>query len=197
MTDALRIATLLGTTRPNRFGDKPASWIHELAGAREGVHAELIDLRDYPLPFYDQPVSPSRFQGQYPNETAGRLAKKIDEADAFIIVAPEYNHSIPAVLKNAMDWVYTEWNRKPAGFVSYGSVGGARGMQQLRLIAVELQMSPLRDAVHIAGDVYRVVAQAQPPVNPELFGTHARMQADRMLDHLVWWAKALKAARAA
>src|SRR6059036_2032346 len=111
-TSPVSIKTILGTTRPNRFGDKPARWVNDLAAARTGVDAELLDLRDYPLPFFEEPTSPARFEGKYPNEVAGRWARKIGEADAFIIVAPEYNHGYPAVLKNALDWAYAEWIRK-------------------------------------------------------------------------------------
>ena len=190
----LNIKTIIGSTRQSRFSDKPAGWIHALSQERGGVEAELLDLRDYPLPFFDEPMSPARFQGKYPNEASARWASKIDEADAYIIVSPEYNHGYPAVLKNAMDWAYTEWTNKPVGFVSYGGVGGARAVEQLRQVAIEFQMAPIRNAVHLPVDVYIAVMKEQVPVNPELFKP-SQVQAERLLDQLIWWARALKAAR--
>ncbi len=160
------------------------------------MRAELLDLRDYPLPFFDEPISPARFHGIYPNPIAAAWAKKIDEADGYIIVSPEYNHGYSAVLKNALDWTFHEWNNKPVAFVSYGGVGGARGVEQLRLVAIELEMAPIRHAVHIPGDVYRAVMSEETPVDPERFKP-SEPAADRMLDQLIWWAKALKTARMA
>jgi NAD(P)H-dependent FMN reductase len=195
-TTAVRITTIIGSTRQNRFSEKPARWIYDQSTARDGVDAELLDLRDYPLPFFEEPISPARFQGKYPNPVAAAWAKKVDEADGYIIVSPEYNHGYPAVLKNALDWACNEWNNKPVGFVSYGSVGGARGVQQLRQVAIELQMAPIRNAVHLPVEVYRAVMNEDTPVDPELFKP-AQPAADRMLDQLIWWAKALKTARLA
>jgi NAD(P)H-dependent FMN reductase len=195
-TSALAITTIIGSTRRNRFSEKPARWISDRSAARDGVRAELLDLRDYPLPFFDEPISPARFHGTYPNSVAAAWAKKIDEADGYIIVSPEYNHGYSAVLKNALDWTFHEWNNKPVAFVSYGGVGGARGVEQLRLVAIELEMAPIRHAVHIPGDVYRAVMNETTPVDPERFKP-SEPAADRMLDQLIWWAKALKTARMA
>ena len=123
---ALRISIIIGSTRPNRFSEKPAQWLFEEAKKFPGIEVELLDLRDYPMPFYDQPRSPSGVtDGQYGNDIANKWAAKIGAADAFIIIGPEYNHGYSAVLKNAFDFIYREWNNKPVGFVSYGSVGGA------------------------------------------------------------------------
>ncbi len=110
--------------------------------------------------------------------------------DGFIIVSPEYNHAYPAVLKNAMDWIYPEWNNKPVGFVSYGSVGGARGVEQLRLVAVELQMSPIRQGVFIPGAYPFGAKEWKPEADESL-----TRDAGKMFDQLLWWAKALKNAR--
>lgn len=194
MSAMLNIKTIIGSTRRNRFSEKPAGWIHDLAKSRDGVEAELLDLRDYPLPFFEELTSPARFQGHYPSEVSGRWAKKIEEADAFIIVSPEYNHAYPAVLKNAMDWAYTEWTNKPVGFVSYGGVGGARAVEQLRLVAIELQMAPIRNAVHLPVEVFMAVMKEPAPVNPEMFKP-SQVPAERFLDQLIWWGNALKAAR--
>lgn len=189
----LDIKVILGSTRQNRFSDKPGVWIFEETKKKEGVAVELLDLRNYPMPFYDDSVSPSVIKGgAYPNEIVRRWAVKIKKADAFIIVTPEYNHSVSAVLKNALDSIYAEWNRKPVGFIAYGGVGGARAVEHLRSIAVELQMAPIRNAVHIhqhwnlLDENGNLKAGALDPFVKN---------ADVFLDQLIWWAKALKTAR--
>lgn len=142
------IYVILGSTRPNRRGEKVAEWFMEAFGNYEGLNFELIDLADWNLPFLDEPKSPSA--GDYQHEHTKKWAKKIDKADGFIIITPEYNHGYPAVLKNALDFLYAEWNGKPVGFVSYGgAAGGVRAVEQLRQVAVELQMHPLRGQVAI------------------------------------------------
>ncbi len=146
---ALKIHVILGSTRPGRFSEKPGKWILGELQKKEGIEAELIDLRDWPLPFFNEPKSPSHSNGEYSTEVATKWAKKVGEADGFIIVTPEYNHGYPAVLKNALDYVYDQWNNKPVGFVSYGGVsGGTRSVQQLRQVAIELQMVPIRNGIH-------------------------------------------------
>ena len=119
-----KIAVVIGSTRANRFGDKPANWIANIAKERGDLDIEIVDLRDYPLPHLDEPLPPS--MGQYQNEHTKRWAATIASFDGFIMITPEYNHSTSAVLKNALDYLYAEWNNKAAGFVSYGFVGGAR-----------------------------------------------------------------------
>src|SRR5262245_56193321 len=192
----LVIHTIVGSTRQKRFSDKPARWICDQLKARSGLLAELVDLRDYPLPFFDEPVSPARFQGTHANPTAAAWTRKVGEADGYVIVAPEYNHAYPVVLKNALDWVFHEWNNKPVAFVSYGGVGGARAVEQLRLVAIELEMAPIRFAVHLPPEVYRAVMNEQVPVDPNLFHIY-QPSADRMIEQLIWWAHALKTARLA
>ena len=187
--DKIRIAVIVGSTRDKRFGEKPAKWIFEKAKNHEGVDAELIDLRDYPLPFFDYPQSPAALDGKHPNEVALKLAKKIDWADAFIILTPEYNHGYPAVLKNALDHIYQEWNNKPVGFVSWGGVGGARSVEQLRLVAIELQMAPIRNAIHIPN--FWELMDEKGNFNPESL----EKSAERFFQQLIWWAKVLKVAR--
>jgi len=191
---SLIIHTIVGSTRQGRFSEKPARWIFDQLTSRNGVTGRLLDLRDYELPFFDQPVSPARFRGTYPNPIAAAWSEKVNEADGYVVVAPEYNHAYPAVLKNAFDWVFHEWNNKPIAFVSYGGVGGARAVEQLRLVAIELEMAPIRFAVHLPPEVYRAVMNEQVPVDPKLFQL-SQPAADRMLDQLIWWAHALKAAR--
>ncbi len=201
MSDKIKVKIILGSTRSGRFGEKPARWLLEQAKAEGSFEAELLDLRDYPMPFFDDSVSPSRnTTGKYPNPTVQKWADKIREADAFIIVTPEYNHGYPAVLKNALDVVYLEWNNKPVGFVGYGSVLGARAIEQLRGVAIELQMAPIRNAIHIPGDVYMAAAGnggADLSVFKSLRDGPMGDRVAGFFTQLAWWASALKAARQA
>lgn len=183
-----RIQIILGTTREGRFGDRVANWFYERAAKREDLIAELIDLRDWPLPFFNEPVSP--ITGHYAPEARG-WAAKVAQGDGYVLVTPEYNFGYPAVLKNALDHLYREWNNKPVAFVSYGgSAGGSRAVQQLREVVVELQMAPIRTGIVI-------------PFARRLFGESGEIKdesynarANALLDQLLWWARALKAARA-
>lgn len=189
----LRIKVIAGSTREGRFSDKAASWIAEEIKKQEGVVVEVLDLRDYDMPFFNEPVSPSFKQEPYKNEAVARFTKKIAEGDAFVIVTPEYNHGTSGVLKNALDWVYQEWNNKPVAFVSYGSVGGARAIEQLRLTSIELQMAPIRNAVHIPGEQYFPVLFGKADAK-ELFASQMK-QAEAMITQLLWWTRALKNVR--
>ncbi|MDP3958423.1 MAG: NAD(P)H-dependent oxidoreductase [bacterium] len=189
--DKLKIKIIMGSTRPDRFSEHPARWIAGLAEAKREFDVELLDLRDYPMPFYDEPVSPTYRKGPPHDDMAKQWAEKIKEADGFIVVSPEYNHGYPAVLKNAFDQVYFEWNQKPVAFVSYGSTGGARAVEQLRGMAVELQMAPVRNAVHIFApwDLVADGALKAGALDPY---AHS---AESMLVQLLWWTRALKTAR--
>ena len=189
----LNIKVIAGSTREGRFSDKAAAWIAEEIRKQEGVSVEILDLRDYEMPFFNDAVSPSYKQEPYKNEAVARFTNKIQEGDAYVIVTPEYNHGTSAVLKNAMDWVYQEWNNKPVGFVSYGSVGGARAIEHLRLVAVELQMAPIRNAVHIPGEQYFPALFGKTEVS-DLFALQTE-KADGMITQLMWWTQALKNAR--
>jgi len=144
----LKIAIILGSTRPGRNGKAVADWVTEKATARTAAQYELVDLADYPLPHMDEPIPPS--VGQYVGEHTKAWAQKIGSYDGFIFVTPEYNHSTSGVLKNAIDYLYAEWNNKAVGFVSYGSVGGARAAEHLRLVAGELQMADVRQQVALS-----------------------------------------------
>lgn len=189
----MKILVIIGSTRQNRFSEKPAKWIFEEAKARKDFEVELIDLRDYPLPFFDEPVSPSMAKEPYPNKNVQKLSKKISEADGFIVVTPEYNHGYPAVLKNMFDYIYHDWNRKAIGFVSYGTVGGARSVEQLRQVAVELQMAPIRQSVHIPPQLFFDIIMGKNH-EPNPF-EHLKPQADSFFEQLIWWTNALKDAR--
>jgi NAD(P)H-dependent FMN reductase len=189
------ISVIVGSTRQGRFSEKPANWILQQLMRRGGIEARLLDLRDFPMPFFDQQVPPAMpGRAPYEHEVVKRWTAEVARSDGFIIVTPEYNYGPSAVLKNALDWVYPEWHRKAVGFVSYGSAMGARGVQQLRETAIELQMAPIRHSVHIpvatlwahfqGGDVDAGLAQLEAP-------------AKTMVDDLLWWTAALKSARAA
>ena len=187
-----RLAIIIGSTRASRFADKPAAWLEGITSQRTDADFELVDLRDFPLPFFDE-VASSRFAPSS-NEVAVRWQKKVAEFDGYIFLTPEYNHAPPAVLKNALDYAYTEWNRKPAAFVGYGSVGAARAIEQLRLIAIELQMVSTRSGVNIQGADF-MGAWQQGAALEEM--DHLQPSVQGTLDELVWWAKALKSAREA
>lgn len=187
----LTIYVILGSTRQNRFSEKPGQWMFEILSRREGVAVELVDLRDWPLPFFDD-ASPSTLNRQYSNDIAKKWSAKIDAADGFIVIAPEYNHGYPAVLKNAFDWLYPEWNNKAIGFVGYGSAFGSRSIEQLREVSVELQMAPVRNGVYLPGDI--VSAARAAPYDPKLFQPMLE-KAEGLIDQLLWWARMLKEAR--
>jgi NAD(P)H-dependent FMN reductase len=192
----MKIQIIIGSTREHRFSDKPAKWIYEVAKARNEFEFdfELVDLRDYPLPFFEEPKSPIHMQGKYSNAAVQSWAKKVAEADGYIFISPEYNHGYPAVLKNAIDAIYPEWNNKPVGFLSYGNAGGARAVEQLRLVAIEMQMAPIHRALHVPSHVYLALVRPQEgdPANPFESMT---WQANAFLDELAWWTRALKVAR--
>src|SRR5580700_6310275 len=188
------ISVIVGSTRQGRFSEKPAQWVLRHLKKRSGVDARLLDLRDFPMPFFDQPVPPAMPGRQaYENEVVKKWTAEIARSDGFIFVTPEYNYGTSAVLKNALDWVYPEWNRKAAAFVSYGSAMGARGVQQLRETAIELQLAPIRSSVYIpvatlwahfqGGNVETGLAELEAP-------------AQAFIDDLLWWTAALKKARA-
>ena len=188
------ISVIVGSTRQGRFSEKPAQWILQRLKSRGDIETRLLDLREFPLPFFDQPVPPAMpGRPPYENEMVKKWTAEIARSDGFIFVTPEYNFGPPAVLKNALDWVYPEWNRKAVAFVSYGSALGARSVQQLRETAIELQLAPVRSSVHIpvatlwahfqGGDVEAGLAALEAP-------------AKTMIEDLLWWSTALKAARA-
>jgi NAD(P)H-dependent FMN reductase len=186
----LRIGIVLSSTRVGRFADRPAEWLLGLANKRGGAAFEVVDLRDYPMPFFDEPKSPLREPSS--NEVVRRWARKVGELDGFVFVTAEYNHSIPAVLKNALDFVYAEFNRKPASFVGYGNAGGARAIEQLRLMLVELQVAPLRSAVHLGREDFVAML-----MHGKTFADFPQLDqaAGAMLDELLWWAEALQVKR--
>lgn len=192
-TTQINIKVIVGSTREGRFSIKAAEWISSQIKTQTKADVEILDLATYKLPFFDQSVSPSYKQGDYPHQNVVEFSKKIGEADAYVIVTPEYNRGPSAVLKNALDWVYKEWNNKPVGFVSYGTVGGARAVEQLRLNAIELQMAPIREAVQFLGNDFFAVTLGGADIN-ELFAKYQETS-EKMINQLIWWANALKDAR--
>jgi NAD(P)H-dependent FMN reductase len=187
----LKIKVILGTTRQQRLGDQPAKWIADKA-KEKGLDVEILDLRDYPLPFFDEAMSPTMAamkEGAYPYPVSAKWTEKIGEADGFIMTVAEYNHGYAAVLKNAFDYVSKEWNKKPVAFVGYGSVGAARAVDQLRPVVAEQQMVSIRTAVHMVNPWG--LMDDKGVLNMSSFDASA----DAMLDQLIWWADALKVAR--
>src|ERR1700682_2137781 len=183
------ISVIVGSTRQGRFSEKPAQWIFQHLQKRDGIEARLLDLRDFPMPFFDQAVPPSApGRAPYENEVVKRWTASIAASDGFVFVTTEYNYGPSAVLKNAIDWVYPEWNRKAAAFVSYGGAMGARSVQQLRETAIALQLAPIASSVQIpvatlmahfkGGDVDAGLAELEAP-------------ATKLIDDLLWWTGAL------
>ncbi len=187
------VSIIVGSTREGRFSEKVAQLVFDELKDRKDVEARLLDLREYPMPFFDQAVPPSiPGKAPYTHPVVQRWTAQIGEADAFIFVSPEYNHGIPGVLKNAIDWVNPEWRRKPATFVGYGGVSGARSVEHLRLIACEMQMAPLRFAMHIPMSTLLLHLQGKDAA--AALG-ESKQAAGAMIDDLLWWSDALKAAR--
>lgn len=183
----LNIGIILGSTRPNRNGEAVAKWVLDQVKGRTDARYELIDIKDYDLPLLDEPIPAS--QGKYSQPHTKRWAEKIASLDAFVFVTPEYNHSTSGALKNAIDFLYREWNNKAAGFVSYGSAGGARAVEALRLIMAEIQIADVRAQVMLSLFTdFKNFSQFDPDPRhgPEL---------DAMLKQLVSWGAALKGVR--
>src|SRR5579863_58955 len=186
-----QIAIILSTARAARFGHKAGQWIHDIAKERSDMEFDLVDLRDHPLPFFDEIASNAWVPTQ--NAEGVRWQKKVGHYDGYVFVTAEYNHGAPAVLKNALDYAYPEWNKKAAGFVGYGAVGGARAVEQLRLVAAELQLATVRTGVYVQGADFMAVWQQGKNLKDI---DYLQKGVTDMLDQLAWWASALKKARA-
>jgi NAD(P)H-dependent FMN reductase len=185
-----KIGIIISTTRPGRFADIPTNWLFNIAKERDDADFEIVDLRDYPMPFFEEKVALAYAPTQ--NETALRWQKKIASLDGYIFVTAEYNHSITGVLKNALDYLYSEIHRKPATFVGYGGTGAARAIEHLRNILAEEQVASLKHTVQIGmvemlGMLREGKSMADYPFHDDF--------AKRMLDELVWWANTLKEGR--
>lgn len=182
-----RIGIILGSTRPNRVGDQVGRWVLEVACERGDAEAELLDLRDEALPLLDEPLPPSR--GNYQHEHTKRWASKIAAIDGFVIVTPEYNHGPSAVLKNALDFLFAEWNNKAVGFVSYGSAGGVRAVEQLRPIVGQLRMADVGPQVALPFASDFEDRRLFHPTNV------SRAALETMLDQVIEWTEALAQSR--
>ncbi|WP_281426221.1 NADPH-dependent FMN reductase [Miltoncostaea oceani] len=191
MSTPPRIAVIVASTREGRIGPAVAGWFIGLAGTRDDLLLEVIDLAHVPLPARLPAGHPSR--GEYP-EAVRPFAARIAAADGVVIVTPEYNHGYPGSLKDALDSVGPEWRAKPVAFVGYGGVsGGIRAVEQLRQVVAELHMASLRDAV-LVPFAARAFRDGGVPADDD--GRLAD-SVDRMLGRLGWWARALRAAREA
>ncbi|HJD77991.1 MAG TPA: NAD(P)H-dependent oxidoreductase [Corynebacterium pollutisoli] len=182
-----RIAVIVGSTRPNRNAPAVAEWVYENARNRADAEYELVDIADFNLPLLDEPNPPA--MGQYENEHTKKWAEKIASFDGYIFVTPEYNHSVPGALKNAVDYLYAEWNNKAIAFVSYGSAGGTRAVEAWRLIAAELQMADVRAQVFLTfgNDFASMTEFAPADGSTEALGS--------VYEQVETWAKALKSVR--
>ena len=186
-----KIGIIISTTRPGRFADVPTNWLFNIAKKRDDANFEIVDLRDYPMPFFEEKMALAYAPTQ--NETALRWEKKIASLDGYIFVTAEYNHSIPAVLKNALDYLYSEIHRKPATFVGYGGTGAARAVEHLRNILAEEQVASLKHTVHIGMvEMIGMLREGKSMADYPYLDDFAK----RMLDEIVWWANTLKEGRA-
>jgi NAD(P)H-dependent FMN reductase len=183
----LRIAIIIGSTRPGRKAEAVGKWVYEIAQKRGDAEFELVDVKDFDLPLLDEPVSP--IMGQYSHQHTKTWSAKIASFDAYVFVTPEYNHGTSAALKNAIDFLYHEWVNKAAGFVSYGGAGGARAVEQLRLVMAEVQIATVRNQVLLSMftdfenfSVFKPASQHEKSVKA-------------MLDQVIAWGSALKTLR--
>lgn len=184
----MKIAVVTGSTRPGRNNEAVARWVHGIAKTRTDAEFELVDIADYKLPLLDEPVPAS--MGQYKHEHTKRWAAKIGSFDGYVFVTPEYNHGISGALKNAIDFVYAEWNNKAAGFVSYGSANGVRAVEHLRLVMAELMVATVR--AQLALSLFRDfedMSKFKPTERRE-------QELKKVLDQVVAWSAALKTMRA-
>lgn len=183
-----KLAIIIGSTRPGRVGEAVARWVHELARKRNDAEFELVDIKDFNLPLLDEPVPPS--QGKYSKDHTKKWAAKIASFDGYVFVTPEYNHGISGALKNAIDFLYAEWNNKAAGFVGYGSAGGARAVEHLRLVMAEVQVATVRNQVALSLFTdFENFTTFKP-------ASYHEKSVNQMLDQLVAWGGAMKPLRA-
>ncbi|AFE05284.1 NADPH-dependent FMN reductase [Corallococcus coralloides DSM 2259] len=183
----IKVAIVVGSTRPGRKADKVAAWVHDIAKKRSDAAYELVDIQDFNLPLLDEPTPPS--MGKYTQEHTKRWSAAVDGYDAYVFVTPEYNHGTSGALKNALDYVYKEWNNKAAGFVGYGSAGGVRAVEQLRLVAAELQLATVRAQVQLflSTDFEHYTVFKPDPAKEK--------QVNTLLDQVVSWGTALRTVR--
>ncbi len=190
MGQSPKILIILSSIREVRAGERVAQWIHNLAAKRTDMHAELVDLKAIDLPLYHYAKDTKEIEESYTDEGERAWVEKVNSADGFIIVTPEYNHGYPPSLKNALDYIYAGWNNKPVAFVSYGgAMAGSRATEQLRQVVIELQMAPIRAHVPI-----QFISKAFGPDGNPLDPRYAKL-AGKMFNQLAWWANVLKEGR--
>jgi NAD(P)H-dependent FMN reductase len=183
----IKIAIIIGSTRPGRNGEAVAKWVYEIAQKRSDAEFELVDIKDFNLPLFDEPMSP--MMGQYSKPHTKVWAAKIASFDGYVVVTPEYNHGISGALKNAIDFLFAEWNNKAAGFVSYGGASGARAVEHLRLVLAEVRMATVRNQVLLSMFIdFENFSVFKP-------GPTKEQSVNEMLDELIAWAGALKPLR--
>jgi NAD(P)H-dependent FMN reductase len=182
----LKIAVIIGSTRPNRKGKDVGQWVFDTIKDRSDAEFELVDIADYNLPLLDEPMPPSH--GNYSQEHTIRWSVKMAWFDAYIFVTPEYNHSTSGALKNAIDFLYKEWNNKSAGFVGYGNAGGIRAVEQLRSIMATLQIADVRTQVSLSFSHDYKEHELHP------LETRAKTL-NKMVDEIIAWGEALKPLR--
>lgn len=182
----VKIGIIIGSTRPGRVGEGIAEWVFERSKLRNDAEFELVDIKDYDLPLLDEPKSAST--QEYSKEHTQRWSAKIAEFDGYVFVTPEYNHSVSAALKNALDYLYIEWANKAAGFVSYGTIGGARAVEALRTIMAQFRIADVREQVmfFLADDMEGGVLKPKPRQEKSL---------DILFDQVITWSTALKTLR--
>jgi NAD(P)H-dependent FMN reductase len=196
MADKPKIALIISSTRKARWADKPAQWALKKMQQRDDIDVELVDLREFHLPFFDEAATNAYVPSKDPN--ALQWQKKVASFDGYVFLVAEYNRSVTGPLKNALDQDYVGWNRKPMGIIAYGSAGGARAAEHLRLIAIELQMVPVRSGVHIGGsDFFRVSNYNPNPEPMEALDPVLNGSVKDTLDQVAWYARVLKSARSA
>jgi NAD(P)H-dependent FMN reductase len=183
----LKVAVIIGSTRPGRKAEAVARWVHGIATKRADAEFEVVDIQDFDLPLLDEPAPPS--MGKYTRPHTRAWSAKIASFDAYVFVTPEYNHATSGALKNALDYLYREWNNKAAGFVGYGSVGGTRAVEQLRLVMGELQVADVRAQVALSlfTDFENFTTFKPAPMHEKSVNT--------MLDQVIAWGSALKTLR--
>ena len=189
------LQVITSTTREGRFSERVAPWVMDRLRRRDDFEVELLDLRDHPLPFFDADA-PAKTGRDYADDAVVRFGRAVDRGDGYVFLTAEYNHGYPAVLKNALDSTFVEWRRKPVSFVGWGNTGGARAIEQLRAVAVEFEMAPLRHAVHVLPDVMRAILGSEHPEDLAHFASLEPRLA-MLAEDLTWWMRALATARAA
>jgi NAD(P)H-dependent FMN reductase len=189
------VQVVTGTTRQGRFSELVAAWVMTRLSEQAAFDVELVDLREHELPFFDG-EAPARTGREYASDAVAHFGEVIDRGEGYVILTGEYNHGYPAVLKNALDSTFLEWRRKPVTYVAWGNTGGARAVEQLRQVAVEFEMAPLRHAVHVLPEVLLAVRRAEDPTDLSHFAP-LDPRLTLLADDLTWWVRALSVARAA